>query len=119
MAANVIDRRAYKPLCVYCHDTGCPMCEPQRAALFQNRLIEADYAALIEECKSWLGERIAVNRGTYIEMKMPRTEAELLDLIMNAMIYGVMRERKRQNVDEMLPEAKTEDRFKRLDWRDE
>ena len=33
MTTNVIDRRAYKPLCLYCHDSGAPMCEPQRDIL--------------------------------------------------------------------------------------
>jgi len=116
MPPTVIDRRAYKPLCVYCCDTGCPLCEERRATMLSERMDEEDYTALREECMAWVSERLGVNRGTYMELRYPRTDAELLNLVMDAMIFGILREQSKRHIADVPSFDAVKERFERLIW---
>jgi hypothetical protein len=115
---TIIDRRAYKPLCVYCHDVGCVLCEANRAEAFAHRLVEDDLEELQQEVIEYVQSRCVVNRGNYMELRIPRSDSEFCNLIMDAILYGMERERKKRHAPAPKDFDPLHERFDRLDLED-
>ena len=116
MTITVTDKRAYRPICPFCLDTGCPLCETKRAQILAARLSEEEASSLQKVVEEFALATVGTKRSdNYVEVRLPQTPEQLLDLLYAAMAHAIERERGSHSEASSEPFDATQERFKRLE----
>lgn len=118
MSVPIVDKRhGYRPHCEFCHDEGCSACEPTIAQRIAERVAGAEQRTTAQEAIMLMKQHLPPLQPGSRFLMLPRTEDELLRLLVATIEYARLPLIKPTSTGAMGPEDVPE-RFDLLEWRD-